>query len=82
MAILNRRALAKINRNAFKNVMVNYDDTQLNPAVQAIEDWFEGQRLPLSSAINAATSPITLTNPEKKRLVAYFLADKLKKELA
>ena len=57
------------------------DKPTLNAAVQAVEDWFEGQRSTISTDINTATSPTVLSANTKKFLVASYLAYKAAKEL-
>jgi hypothetical protein len=44
--------------------------TQLNAAAQACEDFLENNAATVSAAINAATSPLTLTAAQKKKLFA------------
>lgn len=47
---------------------VNYVKSVANAAFQAIETWFSAgaQQSAISTAINAATSPVTLSNAQKK----------------
>jgi len=70
--------LAKIRRASSKGT-VTYIKADINSALQAIEDWFETNRLNISSAIDGATS-FSFTNPQKKRMVAHWLDYKFNKE--
>jgi len=55
---------------------------QLNAAMQAVEDILVGAALQsaISNAINTATSPITLSVTEKRRLVAFVLRRKTERD--
>ena len=55
---------------------------QLNAAAQAVEDILVGAALQtaISNAINAATSPVTLSAQEKRQLVAYVLRRKAERD--
>ncbi len=82
MATVDNNALAEGRQSvAADNVTVDYSKTLINAAFQAIEDWFEANRASLITAIDDATSPVTLSNPRKKRLVAAYLEYKTGKEM-
>ncbi len=63
--------LAKIRRLvADKLTSVGYTKATINAAAQAIEDFLDSQKAAVSSAIDAATAPETLSAGEKKLLAA------------
>ena len=82
MATLNQNELVEIRRRCAAGETVNWNKATINIALQAIEDWFEANKASLAGSINAATSPFTFTNPQKKKLVAYWLEQKFRRELA
>jgi len=47
-----------------------------NSMMQAIEDWLEGNRTALSSAIDTATSPTVFSNLDKKKAFAAWCKQK------
>lgn len=63
-------------RLARTQATVNWNKTQINAAYQAVEDYIEDHKLEISAAIDTATSPIVLSNPIKKLLVAYYFVQK------
>ena len=73
-----RREIADVLPKA--SLAVNFTKAQANLALQAIEDWFENNRSALSTAIDTATSPLALTNNQKKRFVAYWIKKKFGRE--
>ncbi len=81
MASLTPDQLAQLRRNACStdNTISAATKPVLNAALQSIEDWFEANRASLSTAINAATSPITLTAAQKRTLVMYWLRQKFER---
>ena len=77
MPILTNQQLTEARNSCEKYISsVNYDKTQINAALQAIEDTFEASRAAFSSAINAATAPLVLSNAQKKSLVKAYLLTK------
>jgi hypothetical protein len=81
MAVLTTAEKAEISRDVCTKIAVNYDKTQAFAAIQAIEDYIETTARPgLSAAINAATTPLTLTAGQKKALVAYYFRSKFTRE--
>lgn len=81
MAQLTADELAAIRREcAAFGLTVNYTKAQINAAIQAIEDWFEANRAGISTAINAATTPLVLTAQQKKIIGAFWLLYKFGKE--
>jgi len=81
MAIINTNELAKIRQALATTNEVDYKRSTLNAAVQAIEDWFEADKLTLSGLIDTATSPVILTNQQKKKLAGFWMIRKAKREL-
>ena len=81
MAVLNPAQLADLRRDcAREQAAVNYTKPQINVALQAVEDTFEGVRPTLNSAINTATTPLVLTAAQKRLLVKYWLQQKFGRE--
>ena len=81
MAILTLKQLADIRQSCYKGApAVDYDKTQINAMLQAVEDWFEANRNSLNTAINTATAPKVFTIAQKKRAVAYWLEQKFQTE--
>jgi len=82
MAIVDNEELAKI-RQAVAEILgsVDYNKPVINAAIQAIEDWYESDRLVVSALIDTATDPVVLTNPQKKKIGAYWLTTKFLREL-
>lgn len=77
MAILTPNQLAELRRAQQADTLIPQPKATINAALQAIEDYFETTaRAQISSAINTATSPITLTAPQKTLLVKYWLMQK------
>jgi len=86
MATISAADLAKIRREIAEafvkaGLPVNFNKAQINAALQALEDWFEGVRSSAVTAINNATSPFVFTNAQKKKLGAYWLLFKYAQEL-
>lgn len=80
MAILLPDELADLRQSASKDRVVDYSKAQINIALQAIEDWLEGNRVSLSNAINAATAPYVFTPAMKKRMFARWCRQKFGRE--
>lgn len=55
---------------------VGHQKATLNAAAQAVEDWWESNRASLGAAIDAATSPSTLSVQEKRDLAKHWLVRK------
>ncbi len=73
MSILTQDHLLFVRQQAAHDMpAVNYTKPQINAAAQAVEDWFEVNRPALSTAIDLATSPLVLTNAQKKQLVKWW----------
>jgi hypothetical protein len=81
MAIIDDAEKAKIRQFISTIGAADYDKPTINSAMQAIEDWFEGERLTISSEIDLATSPQVLTNQQKKLLGAIWMLKKHGREL-
>jgi hypothetical protein len=81
VATLNDAQLTFLRRKvAAKLTEVGYTKATAQLALQAIEDWFEGERSAINTAINTATSPITLDAGTKTILVAVYLLQKATRE--
>lgn len=81
MAVLTRQRKAKLAQLSLGDETANHVRGEIGAAFQAIEDWFEGERVVLSSEINTATIPFVFTNPQKKKLVARYMEYKFRREL-
>lgn len=80
MAILSASELSAIRRNCASKIPVNYDKTQVNAIAQAIEDVLVSQIPIISSAIDAAISPVVLSPWQKKKMVAEVLRAKYERD--
>ena len=79
MALSNTQ-LAELRRQmASASEIVPWKKAVINAALEAIEDWFEVNRVVLAQAIEAA-APGMFTIPQKKRLVAFWLEQKFRRE--
>lgn len=79
MAILAATPLAELRQAVASGLVVTWTKPIINTALQAIEDWFEANRASLGTAIEAV-APGAFTNPQKKKLVAYWLSYKFGQE--
>jgi len=59
--------------------IINKTKPQINVALQAIEDWFEANRVSLGTAIEAAV-PGQFTGAQKLKLVKFWLRSKFDRE--
>jgi hypothetical protein len=74
MAILTNEQKAAVSEAVARQIAsVTHTKPQVCAAIQAVEDWFDANQSSLNQAINAATSPLTLTVAQKKLLVACWL---------
>jgi hypothetical protein len=80
MAVMTSDELVEIRRECAVGETVTWDKATINIALQAIEDWFEANKADLVGAINTATSPFVFSNPQKKKLIAYWLKQKFRRE--
>jgi hypothetical protein len=81
MAVLTAQQLVEIRKKvAAKHLEVPWTKPTINAALQGIEDWFEGNKGNLSTAINTASSPFVFTAAQKKFLIAYWLFQKARRE--
>lgn len=73
MATLGTTELVAV-RNALERAgSPNYTKAQINAAAQAVETFLTSNAAAVSSAIDAASTPFTFTNAQKKLIVAYVL---------
>ena len=80
MAILTANEAAEIRQQMASGVVpLTWVKGQCNTALQAIEDWFETNRASLGAAIETAV-PGVFVAAQKKRLVAYYLLQKFRRE--
>ena len=81
MATLTPTERAELRRDVVRgDSPIDFDKGTINAALQAVEDWFEGERATVSAAIDAATSPYVFSNARKKKLVRFYLKLKFRKE--
>ena len=77
MAILTPNQLTELRRGVSQDVpVVDYTKAVCNAACQAIEDWFDLNRVALNMAINTATAPVVLTPAQKFACAKYWLRQK------
>jgi hypothetical protein len=82
MAILDSAQLVELRQRCAEAIAPNpvtWTKPQINTACQAIEDWFEANRVALGAAIETAV-PGAFTNAQKTKLVKYWLAQKAVRE--
>lgn len=80
MSLLTPEELVELRRNmAAGQPIVTWIKSQINVALQAIEDWFEANKANLGAAIETA-APGTFNVIQKKRLVAFWLRQKFRRE--
>lgn len=81
MAVLTANELVEIRKQVASSLSeVAYNKATINASLQAVEDWFEANRASIASAIDTAASPFAFTASQKKKLVAYWLLQKFKRE--
>ena len=81
MPVLTSLQLAELRRGcAHEQATINYDKAQINAALQAVENAFEGLRPTLNANINTATAPLILTLSQKRLVVKYWLQQKFGRE--
>ena len=74
MAVIDNQNLQRMRQFcAAGNLEIAHSKTQGNNAVQAIEDWFDGNRPGLNGQLNAATAPLILSSTVKRKLLAAWL---------
>ena len=61
---------------------VNFTRAEFHAALQALEDWYEGERATLNQILNAATSPTRMSVQIKAALVVVFIRAKMDREAA
>ena len=61
---------------------VNFTRSEFHAAIQALEDWYEGERSALNQLLNAATSPTRMSTQIKAALVLVFIRAKMDREAA
>jgi len=70
MAVLSASELQSVRNGCAQTVAVNYTKPQINAAAQACEDFLASNAATVSTAINAATSPLVLSAAQKKAIFA------------
>lgn len=70
MAISNKN-LAELRRGICKGYKPSFDKTEINGALNAVNDWWATVRASAGTAIETA-SPGKFTNAQKKKIVAYW----------
>ena len=81
MALSENELVELRQRMARATPIVPWKKVAINAALQAIEDWFEAERASLGQAIEAA-APGMFSIAQKKKLVAYWLEQKFRREVA
>ncbi|MHA2029080.1 MAG: hypothetical protein ACW99Q_06805 [Candidatus Kariarchaeaceae archaeon] len=80
MAILTPTELSEVRQKVeLEEADIGTIKTEINLAIQAIEDWYEGARPDISTAIDSATT-FNFTNTQKKRIGKYWMRQKWVKE--
>lgn len=82
MAVLTDDETTVIRQSLAQGETPNWTKAQINAAAQAVEDILVGATLQtaISNAINTATSPVVLTATQKRRLVAFVLERKYRRD--
>jgi hypothetical protein len=70
MATLSAAELQSVRNACERSITVNYLKAQINAAAQVVEDFLTSNAAQVSTDINTATSPLVLTNAQKKKIVA------------
>ena len=75
MAVLTSDQLAELRRSIQRewSTAIDFNKATANATLQAIEDWYEGQRTVVSGLINTASAPKSFTAAEKKLIAKHFL---------
>ncbi len=76
MAVLTAEQLTELRQAIAVGEVVNWNKAQINAAAQALEDEIEGFKGTINIAINAATAPLVLSVPLKKKLVKFYFQQK------
>jgi len=72
MATISNADLVKARQKWEEVQSANFVKADLSTAFQAIENWFTTNEASASAAIDTATSPTTLTNPQKKKIFKFW----------
>ena len=80
MAVLSSDQLTDMRKKMAVGETVVWTKPQLNAALQAIEDWYETNKVAIGTAIDVATAPLVFTAAQKKKLGAYWLLQKASRE--
>jgi hypothetical protein len=75
MATLTASELAELRRNIQREwtTVIDFDKATANAAIQALEDWYEGERPVVNTLVNTATAPKVFVAAEKKLMAKHFL---------
>lgn len=81
MAILSATELAVVRQQcAAQFPSPPWTKTQINAAAQVVEDFFTNNAATVSAAIDTATSPLVMTNAQKKKLSAEVFERKYQRD--
>ena len=82
MATLTPAQLAALRKSALRGRAAAYVKGVYNDAFQGIEDWWAtaGTKSAISTAIDNKTSPVTLTNPEKRFILRHWCKSKFDRD--
>ena len=72
----NRKEYLRAHTDADQTFSTNALKPDINDMMQAIEDWLEGNRSVLSTAIDTGTSPFVFSNADKKKAFAAWCKQK------
>jgi len=81
MATLTAEQLTELRQGTCRDLHPDFNKTQINAMLQAIEDWFEAARPSLNTAINTATAPYVFSAANKKKALSYWCAQKYGREV-
>ena len=82
MAVLTSDQLATMRRQCALGETVTWTKSQIDTALQAVEDWYENNKTSLSTAITAATTlkGITFTAAQQQKIGAFWFLQKASRE--
>lgn len=81
MAVLTSAQLTQMRQEvAISGVAINFTKTQINLALQSLEDWYENTGRAEAGAAIETVAPGVFTNAQKLRLGKYWLLQKAGRE--
>ena len=73
------KQIATFRRNVCKGMHPTFTKEQINSVYNAIDEWFNDNKSAIDAVISGA-SPHIFSNPQKKKIVAYYLESKFNQE--